>query len=291
MTKKQFILKQISKTNKKNLENYVTTRIIHGINDLGVKPITQQRIIRPNGYALVDLYLPQIGIYIEINEYGHLAPDRQFEDRIRREDIVNATELHEIVIEENEDIENINSQIEEAIKTIVGRVTEMRSTGKFVEWDPERGNSPERFLEKGFIEVSDDAVFRTHVEVCRCFGLNYKGHQRAVAQHPFESNTIIWFPKLYPNSDWDNSITDDNAKITEQSLKGDNHVNKVLEKPQNIKPKRIVFAHVIDAMGNVGYRYKGVYQLNTIATKMEQKVIYDRISTRVLTYSQSTKRE
>lgn len=41
-SKKEFVLKQLAKTNKKNYENYVITRIFHLLNDLDIKFITQQ---------------------------------------------------------------------------------------------------------------------------------------------------------------------------------------------------------------------------------------------------------
>ena len=46
MTKKEYIKRQIARTNKKDYENYVVTRIIHKIDDLGVKFTTQQYVKR-----------------------------------------------------------------------------------------------------------------------------------------------------------------------------------------------------------------------------------------------------
>lgn len=41
MVKLKYIIKQLSKTNKKNYENYVVTRIWHKLNDLDYKFVTQ----------------------------------------------------------------------------------------------------------------------------------------------------------------------------------------------------------------------------------------------------------
>ena len=46
MKKYNFIKKQLSKTNKKNDENYVVSRIWHLLNNPDVKMITQQYIVR-----------------------------------------------------------------------------------------------------------------------------------------------------------------------------------------------------------------------------------------------------
>lgn len=45
MNKKEYIIRQIAKTNKKNYENYVVTRIFHLINRLDIKFVTQQYVI------------------------------------------------------------------------------------------------------------------------------------------------------------------------------------------------------------------------------------------------------
>lgn len=58
MTKLEYIVKQISKTNKKNYENHVVARIWHGLNCLDIKFTTQQYVKRPEGYALADMFFP-----------------------------------------------------------------------------------------------------------------------------------------------------------------------------------------------------------------------------------------
>lgn len=67
------------------------------------------------------------------------------------------------------------------------------------------------------INVSDKVSFRRSVDACKCMGLNYQGFQRAGARHPFEANTLIWFPKLYPNGTWDNSYDDSTGIIRASS--------------------------------------------------------------------------
>ena len=52
MTKREYVIRQIAKTNKKNYENYVVTRIYHLLNRTDVKFVTQQYVNRPEGHAL-----------------------------------------------------------------------------------------------------------------------------------------------------------------------------------------------------------------------------------------------
>lgn len=59
MLKYKYIKAQIAKTNKKNDENYVITRIWHKLDNEDVKFITQQYVVRADGkYALTDMFFP-----------------------------------------------------------------------------------------------------------------------------------------------------------------------------------------------------------------------------------------
>lgn len=58
----------------KRTELYVITGIWHRLNRTDVKFVIQQRVDLPSGnYALADLYLPQLNLWIEINELPHKA--------------------------------------------------------------------------------------------------------------------------------------------------------------------------------------------------------------------------
>ena len=89
MEKIEYIVKQLSRAEKKRFEHFVVTRIWHLLNDLTLKFITQQYVVRPFGRALTDMYFPQLGIHIEVDETHHL--NQQEQDQLRQADIVNAT--------------------------------------------------------------------------------------------------------------------------------------------------------------------------------------------------------
>lgn len=56
----------------KKTESYVIHRIWDKLDDMRIRFVVQQKVELPNGrYALADLYLPQIGIFVEINEPFH----------------------------------------------------------------------------------------------------------------------------------------------------------------------------------------------------------------------------
>lgn len=73
MNKLEFVAKQLDKTKKKRYEQLVVHRIWNTLNDLRVKFVTQQFVKRPTGRAMTDMYFPQFGIHIEVDEGHHKA--------------------------------------------------------------------------------------------------------------------------------------------------------------------------------------------------------------------------
>lgn len=116
MLKYKYIKAQMAKTNKKNDENYVITRIWHKLDNEDIKFITQQYVVRADGkYALTDMYFPQLNLHIEIDEGYHQSPDQTQKDRIRERDIVSITN-HEIKrIDVTKDLKRVHEQIDEVV--------------------------------------------------------------------------------------------------------------------------------------------------------------------------------
>ena len=75
-------------TKGKEKENYVVNAIWARLDDLNVKPVTQQYVRRPNGYALIDLYFPQINYGVECDEAYH--KDNTLKDAAREIDLQTA---------------------------------------------------------------------------------------------------------------------------------------------------------------------------------------------------------
>ncbi len=143
---------------------------------------------------------------------------------------------------------------------------------------------PIRWIEKRRISVDDKVAFRKSVDACRCMGLNYKGFQRGGADHPFEANTLVWFPKLYPNGVWDNRLDEKSAVITERCVdpaRRKRHVERLLASPLK---RRVVFARVRGSLGYVMYRFRGVFRLQEKATTERGGVVWKRISKTAKTY-------
>lgn len=280
MDKLQYLVRQIAKTNKKNYENYVVTRIWHRLDNLEIKFVTQQYIAKSDGnYALTDMYFPQLGLHVEVDEPHH---HRQIsEDIIREQDIVNVTQ-HEIIrIDISKGIDAIHGQIEGLVQKIIQRISDLGDN--FVPWDLKKEHDPHTFLDLGYIDVKDNVAFERSVDAVNCFGYNHKGFQRAGIRHPIEKGTKIWFPKLYPNDGWINKITSDEQLITERPAdpaKIQEHMNQYLTNPE----KRIVFARVKGPLGDTMYRFKGIYDVDQSASIDKQCMVWKRIAERVKTY-------
>ena len=294
MDKKEFIIRQIAKTNKKNYENYAITRIIHAVNDPNVKFVTQQYVSRPDRrYALTDLYLPQIGLHVEVDETHHFANgfelirgDDQWDpheyvqaDVAREADIIGATE-HEVA---RIDARGTLSEFNERIDAVVAIIRERLREHSFEPWNPETELNPATHVERGFIDADDDIALSTHADVCRCFGLNYKRFQRALAQHPREPDVTIWFPKLYENEEWDNLISSNGETIFERRKSAnEDFINSHLSKLW--AHRRLVFAHVQGPLGEVLYRFKGLYEVDVDESRRTSIITYRRRAKRARTY-------
>ena len=69
----EYITNQLSKTFGKKYENYCVTRIYSLLKRDDIKIVTQQLFKRKGRkIALADLYLPQINMWIEIDEGHHI---------------------------------------------------------------------------------------------------------------------------------------------------------------------------------------------------------------------------
>lgn len=284
-TKLTYILRQLAKTNKKNYENYVVTRIYNRLDDLDIKFITQQYVSRRDGqYALTDMYFPQINLHIEVDEPHH---ERNVEvDKIREQDIINATnhKIMRVNIYNGIEIEEVNSQIESIVEYIKNKKLELGE--KFITWDIRKEYSPETYIENGYIDTKDNVAFLKIVDACNCFGLNYVGYQRGGAKHPIEKDTLLWFPKLYVNDRYTNRLSYDGNMIFESSNKKEFTKEEILEQT-NAKAflnRRIVLARVIGSLGGVMYRFKGEFIFDSEESINNKCFVWRKISDRVKTY-------
>lgn len=283
MNIKEYIISQLGRTKNKKYEAYVVTRIIHLLNDFSIKFVTQQYVTRGESRVLTDLYFPQFGLHIEVDEGHHFNQANIEKDKIREADIINATDHKILRIDVTKSFHDINTQIDE----VVNKIKNMRQESSFIPWDIDSEFDSATYIKRGYIAIEDNVAFKTIKDACNCFGHNYTGYQRAGATHP-DKNIMLWFPKLFPNGDWDNQISPDEKVITERNKddeKAKEHVSSHINNKDKHKHQRIVFAKVRGNLGEVLYRFRGQYQLDVEASN--DALVWRRIATKVKTYEQN----
>ena len=128
-------------------------------------------------------------------------------------------------------------------------------------------------IARGRLSVGDKVPFKTHVEVARLFGRDYGGHQHATIS--LGELIDVWFPKLYPNDDWDNLLTDDGQVITMRHVQGGNYGTVMVE--PNVRGDLITFGHIKAARGPRRYEFVGVFRRDPSASNPDEWV-HRRIS-------------
>jgi very-short-patch-repair endonuclease len=282
MNKTEFIIRQLRRAHGKGYESYVITRLWHLLNRTDIKFITQQYVSRPDGsFALTDLFLPQFKLHIEVDEPQHFTKESFYKesDAIREADIVSSTghAIHRIDVD-GKSIEDINIQID----SLLEKIRAIIEAGEVEAWDYEYEYSPITYIKKGYISLADNVSFRTIADACNCFGHSYKGCQKAFIKHPFE-NKMLWFPKLYENNQWDNRISLDEKEIYEIEKNNPNYLKEALSTPKHAL-ERIVFARVRSNLGDVMYRFKGIYKIDPLRSEQEGCVVYLKLSDQCKTY-------
>lgn len=282
MNKTEYIIRQMAKTSKKNYENYVVTRIWHLLNNLNIKFVTQQHVSRPGGRALTDMYFPQLKLHIEVDEGQHFDSkgNQVNQDAIREADIINATghEIRRI----NVTVENIKD-INDEIDSVVNFIKTKFDSEKPLPWDIEAEYNPQTYIDKGVISVDDNVAFRTITDACNCFGHSYRGFQRGYTKHAKEER-MLWFPKLYTNNDWENEISLDENEIYEKNIKNHKEYFESAKNDLSQCKERLVFARVKSNLGDVMYRFKGVYKLDLADSENKGKFVYKRTGNSAKTY-------
>lgn len=129
INKLDYFTRQLSRARRKRFEYYVVSRIWHTLDDLSIKFVTQQYVVRPNGRALTDMYFPQFGLHIEVDETFHL--NQEYQDKLREADIINATEHRIERVDTTKEIGSINERISE----IVNLIKFKKSNIDFIPWD------------------------------------------------------------------------------------------------------------------------------------------------------------
>jgi len=286
ISKDEYLLRNFSKITHKKWELFVITRVLHLLNDPDIEYVCQQYVNPPNSdkYYLTDLCFPSLKLYYEINEGQHASKSHINSDKIRQREILDATDWkgREIkVYDKNDpskgrDLNEVISEIDEFVNYIKNRKKEFESkSGKKIVWDYETKFSYQPHIDRGYIDVKDNVVFRYHKDAMRLFG--YKGkHSQSGYWRVKGYNQAVWFPKLYDNIPWKNVLTDGSSKIIQEKYID----GRKSEYPLPSNEERIVFAHYKNVLGQTVYKFYGKFQVDWKNTDSFTNV-FKRSATRI----------
>lgn len=275
--KLEYMTHLLSKIAKKKMEAYVIGRIWHQLDNDKVKFVVQQYIQRTEDkYALADLYLPQVGMFIEINEDFH--KNNKEIDSVRNEEIRKTTGITPVVIDcgNEKTMEDIHAEISKVVKQIKQAI---KDKGKnFIPWC-DNEYSPDYYQEKGYLRVGDNEYVRTIDDACAIFNTQakHRGYLRvAGADIPNKENERIWCP-CNSNNTWGNDLSENGMEIREyhrtSEQKNWEHVEKFL--PMN--QRRVAFFKEKDELGLSYYRFVGVFELDKEKTMAEKRTVWHRV--------------
>lgn len=268
----------------KKTESYVIHRIWDKLDDTRIRFVVQQRVELPHGkYALADLYLPQIGVFVEINEPFHTSQKK--EDDYRNENIVKLTKNDQFIIHcgnstkdgEWLNLAEIHQQIDQCVAFIKERINQ---THDLKPWNMSKWLTVEYHKQKGFFKADDNDQLRTIDDICAVFDTKpkYRGFQRVGATPvPNKENIEIWYPNINNRSGWINELSADHNTFTEYNqddAKRQAHVNACIK--DNMQ--RITFFRYKDELEMEFYKFIGVFSLDIDETQKQGRCIWRRIS-------------
>ncbi|WP_121616006.1 AbaSI family restriction endonuclease [Virgibacillus halodenitrificans] len=290
MNKRDYLIKTFSRTKRKDYENYILTAIWHKLDNMDIKPVSQQYIKRQNGtHALMDLYFPQLHIGIEVDEAYH--QDNQREDKIRMDDIISAVNEESIRdfkwfrVDATRSLEEINDRINEILSFIKNKAS--KTTLKWKTYEEELIE----LKQQEYLSIYDDLSFMDIKDIANTvFGKNAKRYQRSYFN--VGGKMWLWCPKLsiIVNGNalsvaggWLNFLAEDWSYIDESHQ--DDAI--VEERKNNYREEvsfgrvRAVFAKYKDNLGFNRYRFVGTFKISGISPENRNFIRYLRVDDKV----------
>lgn len=281
-----YLVRTLSRTKRKNYENFVINAIWNKLNRDDIEIVSQQYIPDPDNnekYYMIDLYFPALKIGIECDEEQHRKTIEK--DEVRELAIYNALYQYDKKGYEAKHIDitmsydKVKKRIDEVVDEIKDKIKELEKEG-LPEWilDAEKF-----FSDKDEITIEHKVGFKREYEVCNIiFSTDYKGMQNGCfTPWKFKNNAEktwkkyydgyeLWFPhlairdkegNLIAPAGWVNELVNDGKEIIEEKSNGVVSKKKISKESNfpKYKPK-ITFAKYKDPLGNDGYKFIGIFQ-------------------------------
>lgn len=276
MHKDEYILRSLSKIKHKKWELFVVSRIIHNLDDPEIEFVCQQLVRTDDGRFLTDLYFPQFGTHLEVDERHHLSDENIKRDTIRSQQIIKTTDHKVSRISIQGGLNTVIKKTDTFIERIKKLKTIQEENGTFAPWNFEHRYQPSIHINAGKISLDSGATFLKQKNALECFGYGGGEYQRGGWNIP-ETNYKVWFPKLYLNQGWDNKITSDGKCILETQI-GENPIPVKQRIDTEDGRDRIVFARWISPLKQPLYKFTGVFRLDKETSNKNAIVTYRRMS-------------
>lgn len=282
-----YLAKTLSRTKRKDYENYVVNAIWNRVNDYRLVPVSQQYVKDPNGnYYFIDLYFPQLKIGIECDEGYHSSHEQKVLDAEREATIIDVMKqvdgcdyiaLH---VDVTKTFEEVEEQINAHVDTIKKKISALNIqdgwtlTGKEAphRLTSEASDIAEYFKDREYITIEDDIIFPTNMEVYNNIlgqSLTYwrfdsgEKFRDLSTKYGYEEGTFPWFPQLTiqkpTSSGYFNILSKDGTEIYEYIDDPKQNMQRKAE-GRYIGKKRVVFTKAKDPLTGIkGYRFVGFF--------------------------------
>ena len=279
--RREYLARVLSRTRRKDYENYVVNAVWQRLADPYLQPETQRYVRRDGGYALIDLYFPALNVGVECDEAYHLSQAQRVSDRVREEEIAarlasvdGAGEDLACHVRAFGTFEQMEHDVDQAVKAIKRRKREVDPEP----WMP--GDPPwETAAERGSIHVGDGLAFRTIADVCRCFGRSPKRMQRCFLSLGHGSYRL-WCPQLGIEMP-DGTVASATFGIT-NVLSYDGRTlfetTRKWEAGSADDTLRVTFAKGRNELGNTAYRFIGVFRKDGPRAGDPWTSVYQRVA-------------
>jgi very-short-patch-repair endonuclease len=271
-----YLVKTLSRTKRKDYENYVINAVWNKLNDRTVKPASQWYVKSLNGWHLIDLYFPQINFGVECDEGHHKHSQEADKEReltlIEVLSIDNRHPYKAFHIDVTLPYEEIELKIDECVREIQELVIERRKANDFIDWvsfDLEK-----YFQDIQIIRSSDDIIFPSIVAAVNAL---MRSDAKAYMMGYFTPKGLdpeykFWFPQIEIEGKaqaygWHNTLSDDGTTITEynDNIKENLSTWERSSTQEFLDYTRVVFAKVHNPVTRQrAYKFVGVFKLQDI---------------------------
>lgn len=269
MDKLKYLEKTLSRTRRKDSENFVINAIWNKLGRDDIQPVSQQCVRNhKKGRRFIDLYFPQLNIGIECDEYYHLTQEEK--DKIREEELVdvlsaiNDGEYEAKHVRVHDRYDTAMRDIDAAVSALKERIEELEAEGRLREWNPDL-TAKDLLSEKEEIRVEDNIAFDKMVDACNLlFDSGYDGLQKAFItpkgafHNRFNGRYKVWFPVISVEGSntkgWKNLINKDGSELYERNVD-----DRDFSEEEDVR--RVVIPRIFDpVLRTRGYRFIGVFE-------------------------------